>query len=87
MAKLAFLLLALGRHKPALDLISSCIDLSPHVLGPDHGAFLRFKTQCETELSSQARAEAVCNMTDRPAGDAAGIVQSVRSVFAAMKFG
>ena len=87
MAKLAFLLRALGRHKPALDLISSCIDLSPHVLGPDHGAFLRFKTQCETELSSQARAEAVCNTTDRPAGDAAGIIQSVRSVFAAMKFG
>jgi hypothetical protein len=90
MAKLAFLLRALGRHKSALKLISSCLDLSPRVPGPDHDdveGYLQFKTRCETELSSQARAEAVCNTTDGPAGDGAGIVQSVRNMFAAIKLG
>ena len=91
MDKLAYLLNALGRRKSALDLMSSCVDLSPHVLGPDHEnakTWLRFKTEWEAEDGSRVGgAEAGCNRADRPAGDRAGIVQSFRSMFATMKLG
>lgn len=90
MAKLAYLLRALGRPESALNLISACLYLSPHTLGPDHDDvkdYSQFKTRCETELSSQAGAKAACDPTDRLVGDGAGIVPSVRNVFAAMKLG
>jgi tetratricopeptide (TPR) repeat protein len=90
MVKLAILLKALGRPKCAIDLVSSCLELSTHMLGPDHEDVkedLQFKAACEADLSSQAGTEAPCDPTDRPAGDGAGIVQSVRNMFAAMKLG
>ena len=91
MEELAFLLRALGRRKSALDLMSSCVDLSPHVLGPDHEsakAWLRLKTEWETEDSSQVGgAEVGCDRADRPAGDGAEIVQRFRRMFRAMKLG
>lgn len=89
MEELAFLLRALGRRKSALDLMSSCVDLSPHVLGPDHEsakAWLRLKTEWETEDSSQVGGAGVgCDRADRPAGDGGGIVQRFRRMFRAMK--
>lgn len=90
MVKLAYCFRALGRPKSALHLINSCLDLSAHVLGPDHEdvkEYLRVKADCEANLSSQVGTEAPCDPTDRPAGDGAGIVQRVRNMFAAMKLG
>ena len=90
MVKLAYCFRALGRPKSALHLINSCLDLSAHVLGPDHEdvkEYLRVKADCEANLSSQVGTEAPCDPTDRLVGDGAGIVQSVRNVFAAMKLG
>jgi len=89
MSNLAYMLRALGRRRSALDLMSSCVDLSPHVLGLAHydaKGYSRVKRQWETEDSSMAGAEAACNKSDRPATGRARFGHSVRNAFAAMRF-
>ena len=70
MDKLAYLLRALGRRKSALDLMSSCVDLSPHVLGPDHetlklGCVSRRNGRQKTAPGWEEQRQAATELTDR----------------------
>jgi tetratricopeptide (TPR) repeat protein len=84
MSNLAYMLRALGRRDPALNLMGSCVDLAPHVLGLDHHdakSYLRVKTQWEREDSCLA----VCNESNAPAVGRARTGQSVRNALTAMR--
>lgn len=87
-ATLAYMLRALGRRKSALNLMGSCAQKSPDVLGVDHynaKEYWRVKTQWEREDGSVAGAEAVCGTSDEPAFGGAKLTRTLRNAFA-MRF-